>query len=148
MTTGARDCASSGHLARGLGVRQISDGDREMWNAFVGGHPAGNYMQTYEWGEVRRASGWRPWRLAVVAGSDIVACAQVLEKRLPLGAAGIHYAPRGPVVDYRNHKLVAAALDALRADLAGRARHQDPFHLFRHGTFSVRGTIRPAKRTL
>ena len=93
---------------------------REAWNAFVASSARCHYMQSYEWGQVRAAAGWRPIRLALFREGTIEAAAQILEKRLPLCGLAIHYVPRGPVVDFSDGQTLEAMLDALRE--TGRRR--------------------------
>ena len=69
------------------------------WDRFVASHPNGHVLQCSAWGELKSAYGWRAERVAVREGGHLVAGAQVLYRRLPLGFQ-IAYVPKGPVVDW------------------------------------------------
>jgi len=103
-----------------LALAEVGCEGREAWNAFVASSVRCHYMQSYEWGQVRAAAGWRPIRLALFRDGTIEAAAQILEKRLPLCGLSIHYVPRGPVVDFSDGQTLEAMLDALRE--TGRRR--------------------------
>jgi len=70
---------------------------REAWNDFVAASAMGRLLQSYEWGEFKVKFGWQAIRLAVEEGGQIVAGAQLLLRRLPLGSFA--YVPEGPIVD-------------------------------------------------
>ncbi|HZU12216.1 MAG TPA: peptidoglycan bridge formation glycyltransferase FemA/FemB family protein [Chloroflexota bacterium] len=95
--------------------------DRDAWNDFVAASCSGHILQTWEWGEIKRYSGWEPFRLALRDGSKIQAAAQVLVRWLPYGVGRLAYVPRGPVLDYADDDLTVAVLSALR-DLAAETR--------------------------
>ncbi len=96
------------------------DCDRESFSAFVAAARTPEFLQTWEWGELKRETGWIPHRL-LVPGADgaPVGAASVLERRVP-GLGPLHYVPRGPIVDWHDPSAVKATLKAI-ADL-GRAR--------------------------
>jgi peptidoglycan pentaglycine glycine transferase (the first glycine) len=58
------------------------------WNQYIDKHPECHILQTGEWGELKAAFGWQPYR--VVFGEDGV---QVLIRPLPLGFT-ISYIPK------------------------------------------------------
>jgi lipid II:glycine glycyltransferase (peptidoglycan interpeptide bridge formation enzyme) len=91
------------------------------WNRFVSSSPYGHILQSWEWGEVKGQTGWRPVRLALVDGDRIRAAAQVLIRALPYGVGRLAYVPKGPVLDYADGELLHETLTALR-DLARRER--------------------------
>jgi peptidoglycan pentaglycine glycine transferase (the first glycine) len=70
---------------------------RDEWNALVLGLPRADFRQSWQWGAVRASRGWSVLRVAVGAGSDCAAAAQVLGRRVP-GLGVVLYAPRGPLV--------------------------------------------------
>lgn len=95
-------------------VKPVAEAD---WNAFVAGHPDGHLLQTSQWAELKRPFGWQAERVALTGEGRIVAGAQVLFRRLPWGQT-LAYAPKGPLVDWRNPAQVQPLLDALRAACA------------------------------
>lgn len=96
-------------------AKWITAQERERFNEFIACHPKGHVLQTWEWGEIKSHTGWRPWRLIVEQDGEIVAAASVLERKIPVLGLSIFYAARGPVVDWLNAELVDALLQAIRA---------------------------------
>jgi peptidoglycan pentaglycine glycine transferase (the first glycine) len=70
---------------------------REAWNAIVLGMPRPDFRQSWQWGAVRASRGWRVLRVAVRAGGEFGAVAQVFGRRVP-GLGTLLYAPRGPLL--------------------------------------------------
>ncbi|WP_447977168.1 lipid II:glycine glycyltransferase FemX [Candidatus Nitrospira bockiana] len=81
-----------------MSLQIVRNPDREAWNRFVGLQPGGNVFQSYEWGEVREAQGWRPWYVAVADGEEWAGAALILSKSLPGGVGTLLYSPRGPIL--------------------------------------------------
>ena len=74
---------------------------RREWDALLTRNDRPSFLQSWEWGEVKREFGWIPRRLALAIGdAEPTSGIQVLVKtRALLGEAlrfGIAYAPRGP----------------------------------------------------
>ncbi|GAB4534165.1 MAG: peptidoglycan bridge formation glycyltransferase FemA/FemB family protein [Anaerolineae bacterium] len=89
--------------------------ERDRWNAFVARWPDFELMQSFEWGELKKAQGWQVVRLAVEQNGQLVAGAQMLIKSLPLGLASVAYIPRGPLLDWEDESSVNALMSALHA---------------------------------
>ena len=93
--------------------------DREQWTAALLGLPEPHLLQTWQWGEVKRQTGWQPSRLLWngESGGAPVAAASLLVRRissrLPLGVA---YVPKGPLLDWSNAPLVDAVLAAIELE--------------------------------
>ena len=80
--------------------------DREVWNAAVE-ELSGSIYQSWQWGELRKILGWKPWRvLGTVAGQPRVA-AQILERGWPMLPYSVLYASRG--ILFRQDDLDSAA---------------------------------------
>lgn len=101
-------------------ARLIETSERERYDAFVASHPKGHILQSFAWGEVKKATGWRPWRIVVEEENRIVAAALLLERTIPLIRRSLFYAPRGPVLDLRHEAL----FDFLLAEIAALARRR------------------------
>lgn len=101
-------------------VRLIETGARERYDAFVASHPKGHILQSFAWGAVKEATGWRPWRLVVEEGDRIVAAVLLLERSVPFIRRTLFYAPRGPVLDLRHEAL----FDFLLAEIGALARRR------------------------
>jgi lipid II:glycine glycyltransferase (peptidoglycan interpeptide bridge formation enzyme) len=111
-------CASS-RLAIAMDLRHSGqpDWDEAAWDAFVREHPNGHILQMAGWGRLKRAFGWQDVRLALDDGGVIRAGVQLLLRRLPrmrFLPAVAAYAPKGPLVDWRDEAQVRALLKALR----------------------------------
>jgi peptidoglycan pentaglycine glycine transferase (the first glycine) len=98
-----------------LQVREITSDGREQWNQFVAWHKEGDLLQSVEWGDLKQASGgWQPIRLAVEEGGQIVGAISILKRKLPKMKKCIFYAPRGPVCDFSNRKVLSMLIDAVK----------------------------------
>lgn len=93
--------------------------DRERWTPALLNLPEPHLLQTWQWGEVKRQTGWQPSRLLWngESGGAPVAAASLLVRRissrLPLGVA---YVPKGPLLDWSNAPLVDAVLAAIELE--------------------------------
>jgi peptidoglycan pentaglycine glycine transferase (the first glycine) len=95
--------------------------DPATWNALLAGLPAAHVLQTWEWGEFKRAeTGWEPERLAFYHDDGTpVAAASVLTRRI--GPLRVMYVPKGPALDYGDPDRLGAVLAHLEA--LARQRH-------------------------
>lgn len=91
-------------------TRIIDIKEKDRYNDFVRRHPKGHFLQTWEWGEVKRGMGWQPLPLVLEQDGIIKGSLLILKRRLPLPGIKrcIFYAPRGPVVDIENLELCRA----------------------------------------
>jgi lipid II:glycine glycyltransferase (peptidoglycan interpeptide bridge formation enzyme) len=64
------------------------------WDALVAQDPNGHLLQTWAWGELKGAFGWRPVRFCLDENGRLLAGAQVLFR--PVGPLSIAYVPKGP----------------------------------------------------
>lgn len=104
-----------GYVAHWLGPE-----DKEKFNSFIAQHAKGHVLQTWEWGEIKSRTGWKPWRLLLEQDGEYVAAVSILERRLPVIGAPIFYASRGPVVDWQNQELFNAVLAEIKLLAAQR----------------------------
>lgn len=88
---------------------------RDEWDSYVAGSPYGHILQSWEWGEIKEATGWRAVRLARCRAGHIQGAAQVLLRPLPYALGTLAYVPKGPVIDYQDPAAVIDMLDSLRA---------------------------------
>ncbi len=100
-----------------MDARILTERDRSAWNDFVSSSPHGSILQSWEWGEIKAGPAWQPVRLALFEDGSIKAGISILKRRLPLGRS-LFYAPRGPVVDFSDEKM----LDALLLQVAMQAK--------------------------
>ena len=101
-----------------MSARIVMAREREVWNAAVKSAPRADLLQSWEWGEFKRMSGWTPLRALVMDDDQPVAGAQLLSRRV-MGVPSL-YAPRGPW--WRDDAAGAAGL----ADLMRWIRRQGP----------------------
>ncbi|MDR3270478.1 MAG: peptidoglycan bridge formation glycyltransferase FemA/FemB family protein [Peptococcaceae bacterium] len=98
----------------GFTAKWIDSSEKKAFNDFIAGQAKGHVLQTWEWGEIKSRTGWRPWRLLVEEDGQICACVSILERKLPLFKAVIFYAPRGPILDWRREDLYTFVLQEIR----------------------------------
>ena len=91
-------------------TRIIDSKEKERFDTFVAHHPKGHFLQTWEWGEVKRGMGWQPLPLVLEEDGEIKAALLILKRKLPLPLVDrcIFYAPRGPVADIENPEICRA----------------------------------------
>lgn len=95
-----------------LEILHLSETDRQRWNNFVAHSSHFALMQSYGWGEVKEALGWKAIRIAVARQGQIIAGAQVLLRSL-LGLAGFAYIPRGPLLDWQDSSAATVLLNEI-----------------------------------
>lgn len=106
-------------------ARWIDSSEHTRFNDFLAKHPKGHVLQSWEWGEIKSRTGWRPWRLVIEKDGEIVAAASILERRIPVLRTPIFYASRGPVADLKNVEL----LDLVFAEVRKLAKKQGAIFL-------------------
>jgi len=106
-----------------------------IWNQIISRLPNPHFLQTFEWGQVKANYGWEPFymvwskepsrtyksdqldSLNRVDLSDVTAAAMVLKRRVPIGGLAarlnVLYAPKGPLLDWKNEILRERVLDDL-----------------------------------
>jgi len=83
------------------------------WNAALRALPCAHVLQTWEWGEFKRATtGWQPLRLAFKHGGSIVAMASVGIRSV--GPLKVMYVSKGPALPYDDAAICAEVLDHLQ----------------------------------
>ncbi len=80
------------------GVHLIQETERDLFNDFISSSPKPHFLQTYEWGELKKATGWEPLRLLATKEGRPFAAISLLKRRLPFFSRAILYAPRGPIL--------------------------------------------------
>ena len=92
------------------------------WDALVAREGSFALTQSREWAAFKERLGWRVHRVAVEDGGELVAGAQLLVKRLPLGFS-VAYVPRArsALAGGRGGTLLFAGARAAGARGAGRS---------------------------
>jgi len=70
-----------------------------QWDAWVAELPHSHLLQSWEWGQLKSAFGWRPVHLAVLESGKVITAAQVLFRPLMKGLISTAYVPKGPLLD-------------------------------------------------
>ncbi|MDP4127505.1 MAG: peptidoglycan bridge formation glycyltransferase FemA/FemB family protein, partial [Bacillota bacterium] len=95
-------------------AKWIDESQHSRFNNFLAKAGKGHVLQSWEWGEIKSRTGWRPWRLVVEEEGEIVAVVSLLERKIPVVGIPIFYASRGPVLDLGNVKLFDMVLGEIR----------------------------------
>jgi len=94
-------------------VRLSSPDEDALWDEFVEQSCWGHLLQSARWGHFKSAFGWHVRRVVAEEDNKIIAGAQCLIRRLPVGA--VAYIPRGPVVAPDDEHGLAALLPVLHS---------------------------------
>lgn len=92
----------------------------DTWDAFVTGHSNSHILQTSPWGALKSQFGWNDQRVGLTCENQLVAGAQMLTRRLPVGLGRLAYVPKGPLVDWQDEAQATAMMTAL--DRAARVQ--------------------------
>ena len=96
----------------------IDHSRKDDWNAFVAASEYPTVMQSWEWGQLKAATGWEPMVVALPDGESFRAGALVLKRPIPRLGRCLLYAPRGPVLDFADRE----AFEELMVELRSLAR--------------------------
>ncbi|MGI5818263.1 MAG: lipid II:glycine glycyltransferase FemX [Armatimonadota bacterium] len=107
----------------------LDESRREDWNDFVRASEYPSVMQSWQWGELKSATGWEPMVVALEDGGEIIAGAMVLRRPVPHVGRSLLYAPRGPVLDWSDEGLferLLGEISAVARERGGIALKIDP----------------------
>ncbi|MFO7946344.1 MAG: peptidoglycan bridge formation glycyltransferase FemA/FemB family protein [Armatimonadota bacterium] len=90
---------------------RLGNDDRQRYNAFVAQSPLCNFLQSWEWGELKQRTGWEPVRLGIEKDGKLCAAIQVLKRTAPGVGRSLLYAPRGPIYDLQRPELFEQIID-------------------------------------
>jgi lipid II:glycine glycyltransferase (peptidoglycan interpeptide bridge formation enzyme) len=96
--------------------------DPALWDQFIATLPQTHLLQSWEWGEVKSAYGWKPqmllWKDDSDHGGMLQAAALVLIRSISLGkftaSLRVMYIPKGPLLDWDNPALRRQVMDDLK----------------------------------
>lgn len=96
-------------------LRAVTDAERDEYNSAVSRSPHADLLQSWEWGELKRGTGWKPVRVVLRDETGTTRAAfTLLEKRVPYVGRTFLYSPRGPGVDYDDEHVVEATFNTIR----------------------------------
>jgi lipid II:glycine glycyltransferase (peptidoglycan interpeptide bridge formation enzyme) len=92
--------------------------DRDTWNSIASSFKTTSILQTWEWSEIKKSTGWTPEFYIHKDGEDnINAASLVLIREQRLSRLGptirIVYLPQGPLLDWSDDQLVREVLSEL-----------------------------------
>jgi peptidoglycan pentaglycine glycine transferase (the first glycine) len=113
----ATDTMGRGDVARGLVPRQTLS-QREIhspieWNETLAQVQNSHILQSWEWAELKRETGWTPRRFVFERDGNPVAAASVSRRPVPGTPFGIAYCQKGPAMDFSDTALFREVLDRL-----------------------------------
>ena len=91
-----------------------SEQELDAWNNFVASTEESPIIQSAEWGELKRISGWKPIRIAIFEENKIVGGISILKRKIPFVGKSIFYAPRGPVLDFHNEEIFSLLISKIK----------------------------------
>lgn len=129
-----------------MNIREVSEADRQRWDAFVSTAEGGSFLQSWAWGEFQKELGLRYWRLVAEEAENIVDVALVIKHELPMGKSWL-YVPGGPLMT----PFPSLAGLPFPANLAGKLQGEKGNAIFmridpRLSAFNLGGGWRKAKR--
>ena len=96
-------------------MREVRSVTREEWDSWLERSPGGGHIyQSYEWGEFKRGQGWRPVRLVLERGGEVVGCGQFLVYRTPLVGGALMYCAKGPWIEWGDREAVRTFFGGVR----------------------------------
>jgi len=103
------------------------------YDAFVKGHAAGGFMQTIEWGNLKKKNGWN-YEIVVTRdeAGKINGSMLILIKKTPFLSSAYLYCPRGPVCDFKDKETLGklfSEADKVVKKYKGCALKVDPYVL-------------------
>lgn len=89
-----------------MDIREITEEERDEYNRYVADHPIGHVFQSYEWGEIKKYSGWAPRRLIIKNNGEIRGAFSLLERKIPAFGRVIFYVPCGPAFGMEDEEML------------------------------------------
>lgn len=95
-------------------TRELKNDQMNYWNANIAKLSCAHPFQAYQWGQVRAIDGWESTCIVVESENGFKGGMLTLIKKLPALNASIFYAPRGPVLDYKEAGVMEALLNSAK----------------------------------
>jgi peptidoglycan pentaglycine glycine transferase (the first glycine) len=92
-------------------VREARDCTRAEWDRWLesspgGGGGGGHFLQSYEWGELKRNLGWRPIRLILEKDGEVAGLGQFLAYNTAPVPGFLWYCTKGPWLPWHDEEAV------------------------------------------
>jgi len=84
-------------------IRELNPKQKATWNKYITSSKKGNPLQTYEWGELKKEWGWKPYRIAVWNNFNLTGALSLLERTYK--GFTFFYSPRGPILENNNPQV-------------------------------------------
>ncbi|MFH1366795.1 MAG: peptidoglycan bridge formation glycyltransferase FemA/FemB family protein [Patescibacteria group bacterium] len=108
-------------------VKEIND--KEKWDGFLAKQTKSQFLQSWDWGEFKKALGVRIWRLGILNEGNLVGAGLVLKSPLPLHNNYL-YLPRGPVFSFSlNSEEISAGYQIFTDKIKEIAKQEDSIFL-------------------
>ena len=87
--------------------------DKKALDSFLKNHPNSHFMQSFEWAKVK--SNWQnEFIVCYDDKSKIIGAMMVLIRKMPILGYSMMYAPRGPVCDIYDEKIMMGMIDEVK----------------------------------
>lgn len=83
----------------------FTEATAEEFDTYAKNSEYAHFQQTSAWAKLKSKNGWKPYFVVVKDEDKIIAASLLLKKPLTLGRS-IFYAPRGPILDYKDKDLL------------------------------------------
>src|SRR3989344_7662715 len=85
--------------------------DKNKWESFLLSRKPGTFLQSWNWGEANKLTGFKIKRLGFYEGKVLVGIAQLIHQP---AKRGHHFLiPGGPVIDYGNKNLLKFVTESI-----------------------------------
>ncbi|TSC53662.1 MAG: hypothetical protein LiPW16_333 [Microgenomates group bacterium LiPW_16] len=98
-----------------ISIKEIND--KKVWEDFVLSQPQNSFFQSWVWGEVQKAQGYKIWRLGVFDGKRLVGICQVVKVTARRGS--FFHLRHGPILAKWQAEYFDSLLTQIR-EIAGR----------------------------
>jgi lipid II:glycine glycyltransferase (peptidoglycan interpeptide bridge formation enzyme) len=97
-------------------TRETRNVTRAEWDGWLRDSPGGGHvLQSYEWGEFKRTSGWRPIRLVLERDGEVAGVGQFLSYGTgPFVPGALWYCTKGPWLPWDDEEAVRAFFRGVR----------------------------------
>jgi peptidoglycan pentaglycine glycine transferase (the first glycine) len=105
-------------------VEEVPNVPPREWDAWVGGSPGGGHvLQSHAWGEFKRGHGWRPLRVVLEKGGEVIGAGQfLLYDTLPVPGR-LMYCTKGPWLPWEDQRAVRAFFEGVERIAARERAH-------------------------